>query len=350
MNEKKAQTILYGVSPIGFGHASRAAAVGLKLRGRLLEPEFATGGAAVKFLESYGFKVHDMVTEPSPVESRGEMKMATFWYLRYWREYRATKRRMADLMKRVFPTLVVGDEEFACVSLAMEEKIQHALMSDELTLGFARSAIARRIESRVGRWYEELQRNVANLLIPSFGTDAGNVHYMTPVTREVTKTREAVRAEHNLPSNSSLVLFSSSGSGSGRFILQKALAAFEKVCDPSDVFAISGTSDLRAQGRNVRQLGIVRDNQNLIAAADLVISTAGKSTIDESLNCGTPLITIPIKNHAEQERNAQELGFSHEDVDRLEQLIPKMMGKRTQPADYRGAEMTAAYLCSLLTG
>ena len=32
-------------------------------------------------------------------------------------------------------------------------------------------------------------------------------------------------------------------------------------------------------------------------AADLVISLAGKSTIDESVVYGTPGIFIPIKNH-----------------------------------------------------
>jgi UDP:flavonoid glycosyltransferase YjiC (YdhE family) len=145
--------ILYGVSPIGFGHASRAVAVGLKLRERSLEPEFATGGPAVKFLQSYGFKVHDIVSEPIPAESHGEMKMATLWYLRYWRGYRSTSKRMAALVTKLSPNLIVGDEEFSSVSLAMQRGIEHAMISDELQLGFARSAIARRIEASVSRWY-----------------------------------------------------------------------------------------------------------------------------------------------------------------------------------------------------
>jgi hypothetical protein len=95
----------------------------------------------------------------------------------------------------------------------MRRGIAHAMISDELQLGFARSAIARRVESRVGAWYADLQRRVSNLLVPGFGTDSGNIHYMTPVTREVTKPREAVRAEHGLSLESSVVLLSSSGSG-----------------------------------------------------------------------------------------------------------------------------------------
>ena len=98
----------------------------------------------------------------------------------------------------------------------------------------------------------------------------------------------------------------------------------------------------------MRELGIVRDNQNLVAASDLVISTAGKSTIDESASSGTPIIAIPIRNHAEQERNAAELGFAFGDRDRLEELIPKLLGKRSEPAHYTGAQRTADYLASLL--
>jgi UDP-N-acetylglucosamine--N-acetylmuramyl-(pentapeptide) pyrophosphoryl-undecaprenol N-acetylglucosamine transferase len=336
------------VSPIGFGHASRSVAIGLKLRERSLEPEFATGGPAVKFLESYGFKVHDVVSEPNPSESGGEMKMATLWYIRYWLGYRSTSRRMAELVTRLAPKLVVGDEEFSSVSLAMRRGIAHAMISDELQLGFARSAIARRVESRVSAWYTDLQRRVSNLLVPSFGTDSGNIHYMTPVTREVTKSREEAREEHGLPLGSGVILLSSSGSGMKPFLFQRSLEAFRKVCTRSEVFATAGAGGPHVRADNVRTLGIVRDNQDLIAAADLVISTAGKSTIDECASSGTPIIAIPIRNHAEQERNAAELGFTFGDRDRLEELIPKLMGRRSEPGRYSGARRTADYLASLL--
>ena len=56
-------------------------------------------------------------------------------------------------------------------------------------------------------------------------------------------------------------------------------------------------------------------------AADLVISLAGKSTIDESLVYGTPGIFIPIKNHFEQEDRAREMGFSYEDINKLDTIM-----------------------------
>jgi UDP-N-acetylglucosamine--N-acetylmuramyl-(pentapeptide) pyrophosphoryl-undecaprenol N-acetylglucosamine transferase len=290
-----------------------------------------------------------VVTAPVPVESGGEMKMSALWYLRYWLGYRSTGRRMAELLTRLSPDLVVGDEEFTSVSLAVQRRVPNAMISDELQLGFARGAVAKRVEARVSEWYADLQRKVSNLLVPSFGKDAGNIHYMTPVTREVTQTREAARAEHGLPLDSSLILFSASGSGIGRFLLRRSLAAFGRVCTHSEVFATTGVADKLAGDGRVRQLGVVRDNQNLVAAADLVISTAGKSTIDECVSSGTPMIAIPIRNHVEQERNAAELGFSFGDLERLEELIPKLLGKRTAPAHYAGAQRTADYLESLLS-
>lgn len=340
-------TILYGVSPIGLGHASRSAAIGLKLRAISLEPEFASGGPAVPFLRSYGFKVHDIVTEPVPSESGGEMKMAALWYLRYWLGYRATSKRMAELLTRLTPDLVVGDEEFSSLSIAIERRLRNAMISDELRLGFARGAIAKEVEARVSGWYADLQRRVSNLLVPSFGTDGGNVHYMTPVVREPTMPRDEARARYHLSLGSNVILFSASGSGIGRFLLRRSLEAFRMVCTHSDIFAASGvrTPDL---GREVRDLGTVRDNQDLIAAADLVISTAGKSTIDEAHSSGTPIVAIPIRNHVEQERNAAELGFSPGDIDRLEELIPELLGKRSEPARYTGAQRIADYLASLL--
>ena len=340
--------ILYGVSPIGFGHASRAVAVGLKLREKSLEPEFATGGPAVEFLRSYGFKVHDVVREPVPVESGGEMKGATLWYLRYSLGYRSTRRKMATLFEETSPRLVVGDEEFASVSLAMDKGIEHALISDELQLGFAKSALAKRVEVYAGRWYADFQRKVSHLLIPSFGADSGNIRYVTPITREVTKSREATRTEHGLPLDSLLVLLSSSGSGRKPFLLQRTVRAFKKVCTHSEVLATTGVGGPEVRDERINELGIVRDNQNLVAASDLVISTAGKSTIDESADNGIPIIAVPIRNHAEQERNAAELGYASRDGDRLEELIPKLIGKRSVPAHYTGAQKTADYLASLI--
>jgi UDP-N-acetylglucosamine--N-acetylmuramyl-(pentapeptide) pyrophosphoryl-undecaprenol N-acetylglucosamine transferase len=315
----------------------------MKLKENGLEAEFATGGNAVPFLRSYGFTVHDIVTEPTPSERNGVMQYPALWYIRYWSGYRSTKSRMLELMGRLRPELVVGDEEFSSVSLAVEGKIKHAMVSDELQLGFARSALSRYIERRVSRWYTTLQESVSDLLVPDFGSDYRNVHFMSPVVRATTAERRAVLESLGLSPDSKMILLSASGSGIGDFLLKSTLSALENLKISDAKLVVTGLSGHETAG-DALYLGVYRDNQNLVAAADLVISTAGKSTIDEALSYGSPIVSIPIKNHSEQERNAASLGFNHDDVRRMQELIPKYLGRRTAPKNYLGADSIVAYL------
>jgi UDP-N-acetylglucosamine--N-acetylmuramyl-(pentapeptide) pyrophosphoryl-undecaprenol N-acetylglucosamine transferase len=340
-------TILYGVSPIGLGHATRAVAVGLKLKERGFDIEFATGGRATSFLASYGFKVNDIVTEPTPSEKNGVMRYPALWYLKYWRGYRSTKSRMIALIDRLNPDLIVGDEEFSSVSLAVERKIKNALISDELELGFARGSVSRYIEGKVSKWYSRLQKSVSHLLVPDFGSDHGNVHFMSPVVRQVTKSRKDLLHSLGIESESRIILLSASGSGIGKFLFNSVIGAMQDLHLPNVKLVVTGLSGLNPR-QDMVALDVYRDNQNLVAAADLVISTAGKSTIDEAVSTGSPIIAIPIKNHSEQERNAASLGFVHEDLFRLPELFPRRIGMRTTPRNYLGAEMVATYLANML--
>jgi UDP-N-acetylglucosamine--N-acetylmuramyl-(pentapeptide) pyrophosphoryl-undecaprenol N-acetylglucosamine transferase len=86
----------------------------------------------------------------------------------------------------------------------------------------------------------------------------------------------------------------------------------------------------------------------IIYASDLVISLAGKSTIDESKAYGTPGIFIPIKNHFEQEDNASREGYSHQDVFRLESLISEKLESKREPLHVDGAEKASKIIRQFL--
>jgi len=340
--------VLYGVSPIGLGHASRAVAVGQELEKAGIDAVFATGGNAAEYISSYGMKVQDVVREPLPAVRGGEMKEASLWYLKYWWGYRRSKSAMDRLIRELEPDVVVGDEEFSGVSSAMAAGKRHALIADELQLGFARTLLARPIERRVAEWYSRLQADVSTLIIPDFGVDAGNRHYVTPIVRRVTATREQVAEEFSLPSGGLMLLLSMSGSGIGAVLMRRTLEAFKRMRIPGGFLVVNGNRGSRASVDGVYDLGPVRDGQNFIAAADLVISTAGKSTIDEAASSGTPLIPIPIRNHPEQERNAGALGYTAKDISRLEELIAEKLGHREVPKEYHGAAKTAELLAQLV--
>jgi len=79
---------------------------------------------------------------------------------------------------------------------------------------------------------------------------------------------------------------------------------------------------LKAQPEaGVYTYGFLPNLQDYVLAADLVITTGGKGTLNEALAAGTPVIAIPPKGHSEAERNAATLGYRHEDLTRLRQLI-----------------------------
>lgn len=338
--------LLYGVSPIGLGHAARAVAVGQQLVEAGVEVTFASGGPAVECLRNFGFKVEDVVTEPVPEVKDGEMKNAVSWYVKYWRGFRRSKRAMADVIARLHPDAVVCDEEFSGVSLALELGIPHALISDELELGFARTWPARAVERRVSDWYTELQRRVSLLVIPDSGNDGGNRRYVGPVVRRATKTRAQIIEEYGLPSNRRLILVALSGTGIGGYLVDATERALPSI--PDSVLVVMGNRGRKAVGEEIFDVGVVDDGQNLVAAADVVVSTAGKSTIDEAASFGTPLVAIPIRNHGEQMRNASALGFSADDVARLTELIASRIGKRQERRDFDGAQKTALLIRSLL--
>jgi UDP-N-acetylglucosamine--N-acetylmuramyl-(pentapeptide) pyrophosphoryl-undecaprenol N-acetylglucosamine transferase len=339
--------VLYGISPIGLGHATRSLVVANHLRKAGVEVRLYSGGKAAEFIRGE-CDVDAIVTDPVPNVARGEMKRASLWYARSWVALRRTMGRTRALFDSFHPDLVVCDEEFSGLLLAEQRKVRRILISDELELGFAKTWLARKLEERVERWYSKLQNSVDVLLIPEPGSDVGNRRYVGPIAREVTKSRAQTIQEFGLPGTGSLVLLSLSGSGIGDFLLDRTVQAMREVAKSGTTLAIAGNRGTKVTADGVVDLGLVRENQNLIAAVDLVISTAGKSTIDEAAACGTPLIAIPIKNHAEQERNAAAIGYSTGDLERLGDLIREMIGSREPPKVFPGGEQASRLILSML--
>ena len=82
--------------------------------------------------------------------------------------------------------------------------------------------------------------------------------------------------------------------------------------------------------------GFLPNLQDFVLAADLVITLAGKGTVNEALAFGTPVIAIPPRGHAEAERNAAALGYRFEDVARLRELIPEKLDLGRLPPQSTG--------------
>jgi len=145
-----------------------------------------------------------------------------------------------------------------------------------------------------------------------------------------------------------MVLFSMSGSGIGRELAGEVKSALAEGGGENASLVVTGNRGSKISGDGVYDLGLVEDNQNLVACADLVVSTAGKSTIDEAAATGTPIVVIPIRYHAEQERNAAAIGYTYGDRARLSSVIGAKIGKRGAPNTFLGEQTASRLILSLL--
>jgi UDP-N-acetylglucosamine--N-acetylmuramyl-(pentapeptide) pyrophosphoryl-undecaprenol N-acetylglucosamine transferase len=339
--------ILFGVSPVGLGHATRALVLARELERRGAEVRLFSGGKAAAFLKGKGFQVDDVVGVPILRIANGTMSQVSLWYLTSWLAHRRTLGRTRKLVDDYRPDLVIGDEEFSGVTVAGDRGIRRVFIADELGLGFARSWLARRLERRVEGWYSNLQRSVDLLIVPEEGEDHGNCRYVGPIVRPATMSCPETRTKYGIPGGR-VVLFSMSGSGVGRELGNALLAAIQDAGLNDVSLVVTGNRGARVIGERVYDLGLVEDNQNIVACADLVVSNAGKSTIDEAAAGGTPIIAIPIRHHVEQERNAAALGYTYTDLRRLSQLVAEKIGKKGTSRQFRGEVAAADAIFSLL--
>jgi len=137
--------ILYGVSPIGLGHATRSLVLSAELERSGAEVRFFSGGKAAEFIRDRGFNVDEIVEDPVPHVSGGEMSRVALWYVRSWIANRRTVPRTRRLLDAYTPDLVVCDEEFSGMVAAGERRVKRVFIADELALGFARSWLSRKI-------------------------------------------------------------------------------------------------------------------------------------------------------------------------------------------------------------
>jgi UDP-N-acetylglucosamine--N-acetylmuramyl-(pentapeptide) pyrophosphoryl-undecaprenol N-acetylglucosamine transferase len=338
--------VLYGVSPIGLGHATRSTVVVEELRRRGAEVRVFSGGKAAEFLRGEGERVDDVVDDAVPSVRGLEMDRVVLWYLRSWLAQRRNVRRAMALVDSFAPDVVVCDEEFSGMAAAEARRLRRVFIADELSLGFARGWLARKVEGRVERWYSDLLGSADLVVVPEEGEDEGNRRYVGPIVRGPTAPPGEARARHGIPPGR-VVLLSMSGSGIGRELEARLLEALDHDGLRDVTLVVTGNRGEPFEGPRVIDLGVVSDNQDLVACADLVVSTAGKSTIDEAAAAGTPIVAVPIRHHAEQERNAEALGYGPDDLGRLRQLVLEKIGRRGAPRSFDGGRRAADAILGL---
>lgn len=312
-------------SPIGLGHATRDIAIAEFLD--KATTKFMTGSSAAKIISEHGFSVNDKYVPPNFDVQNGALKKSLRWLWKYYQYYNNCKKISQRFIDDLVPKIIVSDEDFASLTVAQQKKIPTILITDILETSFT-SGIGSMIEKKMNQSMKKIIQKCDTVIMPETGKDHDNIRRVGPIVRQTDHTRDELRKRFSFDKRT--IIASVGGTDAGKFLVDKTIDAVTKLKGDYDLVLVSGPS-LKIQNTNIRNLGFVNNLHEIIYASDLVISLAGKSTIDEAKAYGTPGIFIPIKGHFEQEDNAKAEGYSFEDVFKLDSLIPQRIeSKRTQ--------------------
>ncbi len=322
-------------SPIGLGHVTRDIAIVKNLKD--FSFNFVTGSGAAKILKKINYNVNDVYNPPSFVVENGVLNNQTKWLWSYYQYYKNCKNISKKIIKKNNSELIISDEDFASLTNAQELKIPNILITDVLETKFTKG-IASFIEKKMNKSMMNIIKNCDAVIIPENGENVDNIRRIGPIVRGINLSREELRKKFLF--NKKTILISVGGTNAGLFLIQRSIESILKLNLDIEIILVTGPS-ITKKFDNVKNLGFVDNLHELIYASDVVISLAGKSTIDEANAYGTPGIFIPIKDHFEQENNSKNEGFSFNDINKLDELILEKLEKKRNKVNANGAELAA---------
>ena len=319
-------------SPIGLGHATRDIAIVNNFEN--ITTKFVTGSGAAKILKNLDFKVEDVYIPPQFIVENGMLKNSTRWLWNYYQYYKRCKKSAKKIIDVDSPRLVISDEDFASLTVAQNKKIPTVLITDIVQTNFV-NGITSFIEKKMNKSMQTIMKKCDIVIIPENGSDEGNIRRVGSIVRQINFSREELRKKFSFDKKT--IVISIGGTDAGLFLIEKTLESILKINQDLNVIVVSGPSLSKKFGNNIRNLGFVSNLHEIIFAADVIVSLAGKSTIDEARAYGTPGIFIPIKGHFEQEDNAREEGFVFEDINKLDKLLLEKLEQKRNPLETKGA-------------
>ncbi len=335
--------LVFFSSPIGLGHATRDVAISHNLDG--ITKKFVSGDPASKFISQNGFDVDNLYKPPPFQIENGNLKQPLKWLFRYYSYYKECKKISSQILETYSPRLVISDEDFASLVVAQEKGIKTVLVTDILETKFT-NGIGSIIENQMNRSMRKIIKKCDLVILPENGKNEGNIVRVGPIIRKTSESREQLREKFAF--HKKTIVASIGGTDSGRFLIEKTLEAYPKIDHDIELVIVSGPS-FNLDLPHIRNLGFVNNLHEVIFAADLIISLAGKSTIDESKYYGTPGIFIPIKGHFEQEENAKEVGYNYDDIFHLDKLIKEKIGEKRSPGHFDGSKKASDLIKEFLS-
>ena len=338
---------LFFTSPIGLGHASRDIAIAEKLKPVNNEILFVSGAWAFNLISNNGYSAFNLYRPINFYIHSGELKKSFIWLIKYLLYYKKCKMAAEEFLIK-HDGLIVSDEDFASIAIGEKMDRKRILITDITETHFT-GQIASIVERRMNKIMQRMIERCAHVIIPDYGDDKDNLVHVGPIVREVTADRNTLRKKFGF--NKKTIILSSGGTDAGTFLIKRSLEAYKKLKNKLDIdlILVAGPLEKLTYSPDFHNVGLIDNLHEYIYASDLVISLAGRSTMDESIAYGIPGIFIPIKNHFEQEQGAKRLGYEHEDIFRMETLIEEKLNSQNKMTPYiNGAEKAAKLILQLL--
>ena len=335
--------ILFFSSPIGLGHATRDLAIINQLK--IGSCKVFSGSSAIEFFHKNSIQAQDVYSPPRFDVIDGKLEKSLKWLWSYYRYYKRCKEISSEIISNEKPKLIISDEDFASIAIAQERKIPNIIITDILETKFI-SGFGGVIEKKMNKTMHEMLDKANRVIIPELGENQNNIIRTGPIVRKIQKNREELR--DILDFKKKTIVLCVGGTDAGIFLINQTIEAIKKIQIDVDLVLVSGPKINKKFSDDVRNLGFVSNLHEIIFAADLVISLAGKSTIDESIVYGTPGIFIPIKGHFEQEDNAKEIGFKFEDIFNLKNLIEEKLNKNRNERQQNGVNLAGMEISKIL--
>jgi UDP-N-acetylglucosamine--N-acetylmuramyl-(pentapeptide) pyrophosphoryl-undecaprenol N-acetylglucosamine transferase len=317
--------ILFFASPIGLGHATRDIAICEELKSLTKERILVvTGRPAYNIFLNNGYSVENVYgPEKFDIDNLMQLHSPLKWLFRYFMYYRKCKLIATGFVDSNKDSLIVSDEDFASIAVGEKKNRKRIVVTDLLETHFVKGMFST-IESRMNKSMQNMLRKCNRVIIPDYGDDVDNISYVGPVVRNLSTSDRALLRK-KLGIEKSTILVSIGGTNAGRYLIEKTLSAYKNLILKMDLDLLvalgPSLTKLENNQTDYRNIGFVDNLHEYVYASDLVVSLAGRSTIDESRVYGTPGIFIPIKDHFEQEQNAKKLGYTYDDISRLETLM-----------------------------
>ena len=346
--------IIFFTSPIGLGHATRDIAICEELKSFTKEKILIiTGRPAYDIFSNNGYTVDDVYRpEKFDIDNLMQLHSPLRWLFKYFMYYRKCKIIANEFVDKNEESLIVSDEDFASIAVAEKKNRKRVLITDLMETHFIKGLFSV-IESRMNKSMQEMLKKCNHVLIPDIGDDIDNISYIGPVVRNLSTTDRTVLRKR-LGIDKPTILVSIGGTSAGRYLIEMAIRAYRNLKTKMDVDLIvafgPSLSKFENSYTNFRNIGFVDNLHEYVCASDLVVSLAGRSTIDESVVYGTPGIFIPIKDHFEQEQNAKKLGYTYDDISRLGTLIEEKLetGRTNRTNVKNGAKNAAKIIMEML--